>query len=103
MKKVHYHIILSRKRTVDHELLVADLYLILYDTILTNPNIGHGREGFYFGENGEHRLYDVGKAISQALFDLGRSKSAELATFTKEEVVKYFGVWDFSYSSYISS
>ncbi|KAG5652021.1 hypothetical protein H0H81_006574 [Sphagnurus paluster] len=42
---------------------VADLYIILYDWIKTNPETGHGREGFYFGENGEHTLYDVGKAV----------------------------------------
>ncbi|KAF8066913.1 hypothetical protein FPV67DRAFT_1215028 [Lyophyllum atratum] len=70
---------------------VADLYLVLYDSIKTNPATGHGREGFYFGENGEHNLYDVGKAVSEALVAIGKGKSAEPTTFTQEEINKYFG------------
>jgi len=71
---------------------VADLYLVLYDSIKTNPQgTGHGREGFYFGENGEHSLYDIGKAISEALVAIGRGKSAEPTTFTQDEIDKYFG------------
>ena len=32
--------------------LVADLYIVLYDSIVTNPaTTGHGREGFNFGVN----------------------------------------------------
>ncbi|GLB41332.1 putative NAD-P-binding protein [Lyophyllum shimeji] len=69
---------------------VADVYLVLYDAIRTNPATGHGREGYYFAENGEHTLYDVGKAIAEALVALGRGKSAEPTTFTKEEIDKYF-------------
>ncbi|KAF8885460.1 hypothetical protein BD779DRAFT_674409 [Infundibulicybe gibba] len=68
---------------------LGDLYLALYKSIVTNPATGHGREGIYFGENGECNLYDVGKAIGQALVDLGKAKSAEPTTFTKEEIDKY--------------
>lgn len=71
---------------------MADLYVILYDAIKTNPATGHGREGFYFGENGEHRLYDIGKAVAEALVAIGKGKSPEPTTFTKEEIDKYFGV-----------
>jgi len=70
---------------------VAALYLNLYDSILSNPNTGHGREGFYFGENGEHSLYDVGKAIAQALVDIGKGQGPLPTTFTQEEIDKYFG------------
>jgi len=70
---------------------VADLYIVLYDAIKNNPSaVGHGREGFYFGENGEHKLYDVSQAIAVALVEQGRGKSAEPTTFTKEEINKYF-------------
>lgn len=73
--------------------LVADLYIVLFDSIRKNPKgTGHGREGFYFGENGEHSLYEVGKALGQALVDLGRATEAEPTTFTKEEIGKYFNV-----------
>ncbi|KAF8896241.1 hypothetical protein BD779DRAFT_1608539 [Infundibulicybe gibba] len=69
---------------------LGDLYLVLYESIVTKPATGHGREGIYFGASGEHSLYDIGKAIAQALFDLGKGKSTEPTTFTKEEVDKYF-------------
>ncbi|KAG6820934.1 hypothetical protein H0H93_009170 [Arthromyces matolae] len=74
---------------------VADLYLILYDSIKTNPQTGHGREGFYFGENGEHTLYQVGKAVSEELVATGKGKSPEPTTFTQEEIDKYFGGSDY--------
>ncbi|KAF8071994.1 hypothetical protein FPV67DRAFT_911651 [Lyophyllum atratum] len=70
---------------------IADLFLVLYDSIMTNPSgTGHGREGFYFGENGEHSLYEVGKAIAELLVEIGRGVSAEPTPFTKEEIDKYF-------------
>lgn len=73
-------------------MLVADLYIVLFDYIRLNPSSGHGREGYYFGENGEHLLYDVSKAIGRALVNLGVSESDEPTTFTKEELGKYYGV-----------
>ena len=70
--------------------LVADLYIVLYDSIVTNPGTtGHGREGFYFGVNGEHTLYDVGKAIGEALVAIGKIDNPEPTTLTKEELDKY--------------
>lgn len=72
--------------------LVADLYIVLYDSIITNPATGHGREGFYFGENGEHTLYDVGKAIGEALVAIGKTDNPEPTTLTKEEIDRYFQV-----------
>ena len=71
--------------------LVADFYVVLFDAIRKNPGIGHGREGFYFVVNGEHTLYELGKAVSQALVDLGKGKSAEPTTFTKVELDTLFG------------
>jgi len=69
---------------------VADLYLVLFNSIKTNSATGHGREGIYFGENGEHTMYEVGKFIGDALVALGKSDSSEPTTFTKEEIRKYF-------------
>ncbi|KAF9474242.1 NAD(P)-binding protein [Pholiota conissans] len=69
---------------------VADLYIVLFDAIQKNPATGHGREGYYFGESGEHTLYEVGKAIGEAMVALGKSDNAEPTTFTKEEIDKYF-------------
>jgi hypothetical protein len=74
------------------DILVADLYTTLYDKIISDADTGHGRNGFYFGANGEHSLYDVGKAIGKALVALGKSQSDEPTTFTQAELDKYFGV-----------
>ena len=71
---------------------MADLYIVLYNSIINNPATGHGREGFYFGENGEHNLYDVGKAIGEALVAVGKTDNPEPTTLTKEEIDKYFQV-----------
>lgn len=72
--------------------LVADLYLVLFDSIRSSPSTGHGREGIYFAESGEHSLYEVGKAIGETLVALGKSDNPEPTTFTKEELDKYFKV-----------
>ena len=73
---------------------MAELYVVLFNAIRKgdNPACGHGREGFYFGENGEHTLYEVGKAIGDAMVQLGLSGNAEPTTFTKEEIDKYLEV-----------
>jgi len=81
--------------------LVAELYTKLYDAILEGKNqaLGHGREGYYFAENGEHSLYDVGKAVASALAKLGKGQSEEPTTFSQEEINKFFrGVsWSIGY------
>ena len=65
---------------------------MILDAALTNPNTPHGREGYYFGASDEYRLYDLAKAYSQALYDIGKGKSPEPTPFTTEEAQKYFGV-----------
>ncbi|KAJ7104365.1 NAD-binding protein [Mycena belliarum] len=72
-----------------HEL--ADLYIKLYDSIVADDATGHGRNGYYFGASGEHSLYDVGKAIGEAMVTLEKSSSPEPTTFTQEDLDKYFG------------
>ncbi|KAF8271196.1 hypothetical protein EI94DRAFT_1721100 [Lactarius quietus] len=69
----------------------AELYQIILDAALANPNTPHGREGYYFGASGEYRLHDLAKAYSQALYELGKGKSPEPTRFTAEEAQKYFG------------
>jgi len=70
---------------------VADLYIILFNAIHDNPDkVGHGRDGYYFGENGEHVLYDVSREVGRALVALGKSSSEEPTTFTQEDLDKYF-------------
>ena len=76
----------------------AELYKVIFDAALANPNTPHGREGYYFGASDEYRLYDLAKAYSQALYDLGKGKSPDPTPFTAEEAQKYFGVISFSLS-----
>jgi len=69
----------------------ADLFIVLYNSIRSNPSTGHGRNGYYFGENGEHSLYEISRAIGEAFVALGKGNNPEPTTFTDEEVKKYFG------------
>ena len=71
---------------------VADMYEILLDAALSDPKLAHGVEGYYFAENGEYKLYDVAKAYSQALHDLGKGKSPDPTTYSTHEIQQYFGV-----------
>jgi hypothetical protein len=64
---------------------VADLYVVLYDSIMSNPATGHGRDGYYFGENGEYTHYEVAKAVAQALVAKGLGMTSEPTSFTEEE------------------
>jgi len=74
-------------------LTVADAFVVLYDAIVdgTSPALAHGREGYYFTENGEHTYYDLTKAIGSALVNLGKATFPEPTTFTEDEIKKLFG------------
>lgn len=71
---------------------MADFYLILFNAALEKrENIPHGREGFYYSENGEHTWYDLCKTIAKELHAKGASKTDEPTTFTDEELIKAIG------------
>ncbi|KAJ7637693.1 hypothetical protein DFH06DRAFT_649933 [Mycena polygramma] len=71
---------------------VADLYIHIFN-LSTEPSppvdFAHGRAGFYFAENGEHTLYQVGEQIAKVLSDMGRGGPSP-TTFTEQEVRRYF-------------
>jgi hypothetical protein len=71
----------------------ADLYIVLYDTIVKNgpDNVDHGIRGYYFGENGEYSWYDISKEIGRTMIELKLTNNPEPTTFSDEELVKYFG------------
>ncbi|KAF5336566.1 hypothetical protein D9611_006508 [Ephemerocybe angulata] len=69
---------------------IADVYMTVLNAILHNKNPGHGREGLYFGENGEYTMYQLAKRISEVLVELGLGKDSEPSPFTTEEIDKYF-------------
>jgi nucleoside-diphosphate-sugar epimerase len=63
---------------------VGDLYIVLYDAIL-DGRAGHGREGLYFGENGEHTLKSISDRIGEALVEFGVSTPDERAPTSFDE------------------
>ncbi|KAI0740929.1 hypothetical protein C8Q76DRAFT_791308 [Earliella scabrosa] len=72
--------------------MMAELYYLLFDAALFNPSkIGHGPEGYFFAENGEHSLHALARAVGDALVAVGRATEAEPNEFTPEERLKYFG------------
>lgn len=65
------------------------MYIILYES--SPETVGHGRDGYYFGENGEFLWYDLSKAIGKALVRRGLAQTDEPTSFTSEELIKNFG------------
>ncbi|KIK63183.1 hypothetical protein GYMLUDRAFT_259913 [Collybiopsis luxurians FD-317 M1] len=83
----------QRHRPVDLKIVaadeeVADLYSIVFDAVQSPKGPGHGREGYYFGANQEHTLYEVGQGISDIMHKRNTGNGGEPTTFTKEEVGK---------------
>jgi len=75
---------------------LADLYIIIFDSIRSGTNKVHGREGFYFSENGELNWYAMAKAIAVALHEIGKAPSSEPEPYRPEEIAaaglaKYMG------------
>ena len=81
---------------------VADLYIVLFDKIHADPEgTPNGREGYYFGVNGEHYMYDVYKKIAEVLVKRGLGKSPEPTPFAEEDLDRYLGVrFSFSMSKF---
>lgn len=70
----------------------ATLYISVFDAAMKGPGgTAHGREGYYFGENGEHRVGEISEILAKLLYDMKRGKSPEPTVFTIEEMQKYFG------------
>ncbi|EPS94586.1 NAD-binding protein [Fomitopsis schrenkii] len=71
---------------------VTDEYLVLLDAVLENHGrAGHGWEGCYLGENGHVSFYEIGRAIGEALVEMGLVDDAEPTQVTDAELVKYWG------------
>ncbi|CAL1702856.1 unnamed protein product [Somion occarium] len=78
---------------------LTDLYMILLETLLAEPEkAGHGSEGYYFAENGEHTWCELSRAIGVALRQLGISKNIEPTSLNEEEVAKYGGTLEGGYA-----
>ncbi|KAF8438923.1 hypothetical protein L210DRAFT_3761142 [Boletus edulis BED1] len=55
---------------------IGELYIVLYNAIL-DGRAGHGREGLYFGENGESVVRAMSERIGEALVACGVSRPGE--------------------------
>ncbi|KZP09837.1 NAD(P)-binding protein [Athelia psychrophila] len=64
---------------------VVDFYIILLDAVLSNPATSHGREGFYFTDNGEFTHREVVDAVSSALAARGVVKLAQPTPFAEDD------------------
>lgn len=65
---------------------VADLYVILFDSLLNGRDAAHGREGYYFAENTECALSHLYAAVAEALASPGASPSPKVTAFTPEDL-----------------
>ncbi|KAF8199311.1 NAD(P)-binding protein [Mycena galopus ATCC 62051] len=65
---------------------LADLYILLYNTIMMNDETAHGRAGLFFAENGAHELSEMSAVIARTLFEHGKGESPIPTSFTAEEV-----------------
>jgi hypothetical protein len=73
-------------------IIVADLYALLFDATRKDPQrIGHGREGYYFGENGELALSQIALRIHDALTKSGKITEQTVVNLTTEEAKGYYG------------
>lgn len=70
---------------------VADLYAAVFKYSVSGKKGNHGRQGYYFGESGEHTLWLAGQKIGLSMYKAGMTEETEPSTFTKEEIDKYFG------------
>ena len=64
--------------------------MILTQRLVETPErVSHGREGWFFAENGEHTHLDLVNRIGRELFALGALESPEPVRFlTEDEVVE---------------
>lgn len=76
--------------TLTTHMVVADLYILIFDKIQSVAPVGHGRTGLYFCENGEYIMQDLATTITRALHARGKSMTPTPTTFAVEEIQRYF-------------
>ncbi|KAG0697656.1 hypothetical protein DFH29DRAFT_944933 [Suillus ampliporus] len=70
---------------------VATLYTSVFNAAVKGPDeTGHGHEGYYFGENGEHRVGEISEILAKLLYEMKLGESPEPTVFTDEELQRYF-------------
>ncbi|KAA1475304.1 NAD(P)-binding protein [Dentipellis sp. KUC8613] len=79
----------------------AQLFMLVFNAALAHSEhpTPHGREGYFFAENGEHQLVDVSRAIAKAMYELGKGETPEPTPFSDEEVAKYVAGYNLEHNS----
>ncbi|KAH9903078.1 NAD-P-binding protein [Cubamyces lactineus] len=80
---------LSRWANVHIDDLV-DVYIRMFDAVLQDPSkVSHGREGYFFIDNGELSVRELLQTMADALFALGRISTRELIPYAPDEAGKF--------------
>ena len=66
--------------------------LFMQHLVESPETVSHGREGYYFAENGEHTHADLATHLGQTLFKLGAVSTAEPVRFVTAEDVQSDGM-----------
>jgi nucleoside-diphosphate-sugar epimerase len=70
---------------------IANLFATIFNALQgETERVGHGWEGFYFGENGHYNFGELGHAIGKYLVKIEKATEETPVPFTKEEIDKYF-------------
>ncbi|KAH9918381.1 NAD(P)-binding protein [Epithele typhae] len=70
---------------------LADLFAIILRRMLSDPaSLAHGREGYFFAENGEHLWRELSARVADVLYALGAIDSPELLKFETEDGIGEF-------------
>ena len=66
--------------------------LFMQHLVESPETVSHGREGYYFAENGEHTHADLAMHLGRTLFELGAVDTAEPLRFITPEQVQAGGM-----------
>lgn len=64
---------------------MGDFYYALFDSLIAGNELAHGREGYYFVENGEYPLVQVCDAIGKHLYEVGKVGSSTPVDLAQDE------------------
>jgi len=80
-----------------HRCSVADIFYRLFDAVSKDAEgTAHGRDGYYFANEGDFTMYEYIAAIGEVLKELGKTTDAIPKPFTEGESREHFTVSHFA-------
>jgi nucleoside-diphosphate-sugar epimerase len=70
---------------------LANLYILLLDTVLSDQDVGHGWNGVYVPARDHCMFKELSERVGQALVKLGKISEANPDSWSEEEIFKF---WD---------